>query len=366
MHDAAPGFSLQEHVTLAPYTTFGIGGPARWFTSVATEAELERACAWAEAEQVPIFVLGGGSNILVSDDGWDGLVVRIALRGITSRDEEAGRRIFSVGAGENWDGFVSQAVAEGCAGIECLAGIPGTVGGTPVQNVGAYGQEVAQTVVRVRCFDREERVFREFSAEECGFSYRASRFNSGAERDRYIVTRVEFALQPGCAALLAYPDLQKHFAGRAAAPSLPEVAEAVRAIRAGKGMVIPPGALRERDPDTRSAGSFFKNPVVSEARFAEIAQSVAPANVPNWPAPASDGTTGRKLAAAWLLEQSGCHKGFSLDGAAISWRHTLALTNHSGTASAGEILALREAVRRRVHERFGVELEMEPIFVGRP
>lgn len=360
---------LQQHVPLAPFTTFGIGGPARWFLSVTTEAELAAACSWVRAQGVPLFVLGGGSNVLVSDGGFAGLVLHICLKGMDSR-KQAGKQVFSVAAGEDWDRFVTNAVAHNCAGIECLAGIPGTVGGTPVQNVGAYGQEVAQTIAGVRCFDRETEVFLDLDPPECGFAYRSSRFNTGADRGRFIVTHVYFRLTPGGAPSLAYADLRQYFSQQhpvIAAPSLTQVADAVRAIRARKGMVVGPEPLLERDPDTRSAGSFFKNPVVPVTVYETIAASVAPLPVPAYPAPdAADGGAQRKLAAAWLLEQAGFPKGFRLGAAAISNRHTLALTNWSGHATAEELLALRDLLVAGVLERFGVVLEPEPVFLSDP
>ena len=329
---APVSFRLRENVPLAPFTTFGIGGPARWFASVTTEEEIAEACAWAAASSLPIFVLGGGSNVLVADSGFPGLVVHIALRGVSERAERA-KRVFRAAAGEDWDALVTRTVEAGCAGMECLAGIPGTVGGTPVQNVGAYGQEVSQTIVSVRCFDRINFMFNEFSGTACGFGYRTSRFNQLPDRGRYIVTSVEFALEPGGTPSLAYADLQRAFAGRAEAPSLAEVAHAVREIRRAKGMVIDVRRpLLARDPDTRSAGSFFKNPVAPDSFFRTIEASVAPARTPG--------------------------------GAALSGKHTLALTKHSGHASAAEIAQLRDAVVQGVEARFGVRLEPEPVPVG--
>ncbi len=348
-------FTLWENVPLAPWTTFGIGGPARWFAEVRTEAELAGACGWADARGIRVFVLGGGSNILVSDSGFDGLVIRIGLRGVV--EEDGG--VFRVAAGEDWDALVARTVDRNCAGMECLAGIPGSVGGTPVQNVGAYGQEVAQTIASVRCFDRHTGMFKQFTNAECGFRYRASRFNTEPDAGRYIVTEVAFKLTPGGAPALGYADLQRRFAGREDTPSLREVAEAVRAIRRGKGMVadtcVP---LAERDPDTRSAGSFFKNPVVSGAAW----ERVAMANPPSWPA--YEGA--HKLPAAWLLEQAGFPRGYALGGAGVSTKHTLALCNRTGRASAREVLALRDTLQRGVEERFGIRLEPEPILVGTP
>ena len=361
---APQGFSLRENVSLAPYTTFGIGGPARWFASVASEAELAGACAWAERRRLPLFVLGGGSNVLVADAGFDGLVLQVALRGVHTWDE-AGKRIFSVGAGEDWDSLVTETVEAGCAGMECLAGIPGMVGGTPVQNVGAYGQDVAQTITAVRCYDRQACAFVTFPSAACGFSYRQSRFNTGPDRGRYLVTRVDFSLTPDGPPRLDYADLVRFFEGRTTPPSLAEAAGAVRRIRQAKGMVIEGGPLPLRDPDTRSAGSFFKNPVVSETGYQAVAASVFPAPVPSYPAPPdAEGRPRRKLPAAWLLEQAGFRKGFRLGGAAVSSRHTLALTNRSGQATAAEVLRLRDLIVKGVGERFGVQLEPEPVFVG--
>ncbi len=358
---------LQEEIPLAPYTTFGIGGPARWFASITNEGELAAACAWAALKQVPVFILGGGSNVLVADGGFPGLVLHISLLGIAEMDA-AGKRRFTVAAGEDWDAFVSRTVEQDCAGLECLAGIPGTVGGTPVQNVGAYGQEVSQTIAEVRCYDRQAGTFVTFPAAMCGFAYRTSRFNTLPDRGRYIVTQVVFTLEPGGMPSLAYVDLQRHFAHRATLPSLAEVAEAVRSIRRLKGMVLGSACGNgspSRDPDTRSAGSFFKNPIVSEAAYQAIAAGMAPVSVPSYPAPpVADGTAQRKLPAAWLLEQAGFNKGFQLGGAAVSSKHTLALTNRSGQASAAEILALRDTLVAGVRERFAVELEPEPVFVG--
>jgi UDP-N-acetylmuramate dehydrogenase len=357
---AAPAqLALQEHVPLAPYTTFGIGGPARWFAPITAEEQLPAACAWAAEQGLPIFILGGGSNLLVADAGFRGLVLHIALRGVES--EATG--LFRVAAGEGWDRFVDTAVAQNCAGIECLAGIPGTVGGTPVQNVGAYGQEVSQTITRVRCFDRQSGQFVEMNSDACAFFYRSSRFNTGADRGRFVVTRVDFQLRPAEEPNLAYSDLKQYFLNVPQLPKLQDVARAVREIRARKGMVIAETALADRDPDTRSAGSFFKNPVVPSTVYEAIACEFP--SVPTYPAPdAPDGTAQRKLAAAWLLEQAGFAKGFALGRAAVSSKHTLALTNHSGDAKAADILALRDRLVDGVRERFGIVLVPEPIFLG--
>lgn len=344
---------VKENEPLAPLTTLGVGGPARWFAEATNEAEIAEAAASAARRGVPLFVLGGGSNLLVSDAGFDGLVLRVCLRGIAA--ENAGSdRVYRAAAGEDWDAFVTRAIAEDCAGIECLAGIPGTVGGTPVQNVGAYGQEVASVIERVRAFDLRSSEFIEFTACECGFSYRRSRFNS-KDRGRFVVTRVDYRLHRGGGPTIAYPDLKRALSERGTAagdPTLAEVANAVRRIRQSKGML-----LVEDDPDCRSAGSFFKNPVLTAERFGEIAaRGAVPPSFPAGPGMV-------KLPAAWLIEQAGFAKGYSLGAAGISIRHTLALVNR-GSATAAEILALARQISARVEARFGIRLEMEPVLIG--
>jgi UDP-N-acetylmuramate dehydrogenase len=349
---------IEENKPLAPFTTFGIGGPARWFVEAASEEEIAEAAGWAAERGVPLFVLGGGSNLLVSDSGFDGLVLRVALHGISEQvaTTPSGQTIYQAAAGEDWDPFVERTTQAGCAGIECLAGIPGTVGGTPVQNVGAYGQEVASAIERVRAFDLQSRTFVEFAAAECGFAYRRSRFNS-EDRGRYIVTRVDYRLTPGGAPTVRYADLQRALA-ESGEPSLAEVAAAVRRVRQSKGMLLVDG-----DPDCRSAGSFFKNPVVNEEQLRRIA-AVSAKEPPRFPAGAGAENLGCvKVPAAWLIEQSGFAKGYTLGAAAISSRHTLALVN-LGAASAADVLALAGEITTAVEERFGIRLEMEPVLVG--
>jgi len=344
---------VKENEPLAPLTTLGVGGPARWFAEATSEAEIAEAAAWTRERGVPMLVLGGGSNVLVSDAGFDGLVLHVHLRGIESEDA-GGDRVYRVAAGKDWDAFVSVAVAENCAGIECLAGIPGTVGGTPVQNVGAYGQEVASVIERVRAFDLTVRKFIELTAAECGFSYRRSRFNS-SDRGRFVVTRVDYRLRRGGAATVAYPDLKRALGdcgAFASEPGLTDVANTVRRIRQSKGML-----LVEGDPDCRSAGSFFKNPIIPVEQFGEIAARGA--TPPSFPA--GPGTV--KLPAAWLIEQAGFAKGYGDGAVGISTRHTLALVNR-GSATAAEIVALAREISGRVERRFGIRLEMEPVLVG--
>ena len=344
---------IEENKPLAPFTTFGIGGPARWFVEAESEEEIAETAAWAGERGVALFVLGGGSNLLISDAGFDGLVLRVGLRGIAQADapEHPGQTVYRAAAGEDWDGFVERTVQDNCAGVECLAGIPGTVGGTPVQNVGAYGQEVASAIDRVRAFDLQEHRFLEFSAAECGFSYRRSRFNS-ADRGRYVVTRVDYRLTPGGAPTLRYADLQRAFS-EGEQPSLAAVTAVVRRVRQSKGMLIVEG-----EPDCRSAGSFFKNPVVTEEQVRQIA-AVGAKEPPRFPA----GPGQVKLPAAWLIEQAGFAKGYTLGAAAVSSRHTLALVNLGG-AGAADVLALAGQITAAVEARFGIRLEMEPVLVG--
>lgn len=350
---------LEENKPLAPFTTFGIGGPARWFVEAATEDEIVEAAEWAREKGTKLFVLGGGSNLLVSDAGFDGLVLRIGLKGISSDPAENDfEKIYHAAAGEEWEHCVQQTIEDSCSGLECLAGIPGTVGGTPVQNVGAYGQEVAPVIHRVRAYDRSERVFVEFTAAECDFSYRRSRFNT-RDRGRYIVTRVDFRLTPDGAPTVRYADLQRALDGNEN-PTLTDVAAAVRRVRQSKGMLLVDG-----DPDCRSAGSFFKNPLVTEEQFAVIAAQTA-TTPPCFPA-GPEAEPGRvKVPAAWLIEQAGFSKGYTLGNAAISSKHTLALVNRGGSvdATAAEILALADRIAKTVEARFQVQLQREPVLLG--
>lgn len=328
-------------------TTFGIGGPARWLAEADSEDALVEAVAFARERSLPLFVLGGGSNVLASDEGFPGVVVRVALRGV-----EQNANHFRAAAGEDWDAFVSRAVANGFGGVECLAGIPGTVGGTPVQNVGAYGQEVSDTIVTVRVLDLKSLAFSELPAEACAFSYRRSIFNT-SQQQRFIVTRVEYRLRSGAFPIISYPDLKRRFEGRADRPSLEEAAAAVREIRHAKGMLIVPG-----EADCRSAGSFFKNPVVAESRY-EAVTTLASSPVPHFAAPRGF----VKIPAAWLLEECGFHKGYVMGNAGISSRHTLALINRGG-ATAKEIVALRDQIIAGVEAKFGIRLEPEPVWLG--
>jgi UDP-N-acetylmuramate dehydrogenase len=346
---------IQQNVELAPLTTFGIGGPAKWFVDAETESDVIEAANWARAQDVPLFVMGGGSNLLVSDAGFDGLVLHVAIRGVEMRrSAQQAECIFRGAAGENWDGVVQRTIDENCAGIECLAGIPGDVGGTPVQNVGAYGQEVASTVVRVRCYDLRSGETVEMNAAECSFGYRRSRFNT-SDKGRYVILAVEYVLTHGGRPSLKYADLQREFPA-GSNPSLGQIADVVRRIRQAKGMLISEG-----DPDCRSAGSFFKNPVVGKEQAASIAR-IGGSEVPQFPA-APDQPGHVKISAAWLIAKAGFARGYQLGSAGISTKHTLALVNLGG-ATASEILALADQIHSAVLDQFSIDLQMEPVMLG--
>jgi UDP-N-acetylmuramate dehydrogenase len=348
---------LLENIPLAPLTTFKIGGPARYFVEASTIVELQEAVTFANSRSLPLFVLGGGSNLLVADEGWPGLVLKIAIQGIEQRSghDEDGKVLFDAGAGESWDKFVSRAVMARCAGVECLSGIPGSVGGTPVQNVGAYGQEVSETIASVQVLDLKDGQVRELCNEACGFGYRSSIFNT-SERGRFIVLRITYALTPGGSPRIAYADLKRHFEGRETSPDLAETREAVRHIRALKGMLIVPG-----DPDSQSAGSFFKNPVLTEDQHEALRQRAVARGLtlPSYPAL----ETRKKVSAAWLVERSGFARGFGSGQVGISSKHALAIVNRGG-ATAADVIAFEQQIQQRVEEIWGVHLEPEPVMVG--
>ncbi len=346
---------IREHVALGPYTTLGVGGPARFFAETATEPDVRQAVEWATERQLSLFILGGGSNLVISDSGWPGIVLKMSILGRNPLGPDNGREAVEYGAGEEWDRVVEQSVAANCSGMECLSGIPGTVGGTPVQNVGAYGQDVSETIVRVRAFDLQSGATVEFSNAECEFAYRSSRFNS-RNRGRYVILAVTFATHPGGAPRLEYADIKRYFETQPKPPTLANVREAVREIRHGKAML-----LVEGDADARSAGSFFKNPVIAAEHYQRIFAIAESRHLTLPKYPVGEGRV--KVPAAWLVEQAGFHKGFTFGTVGISSRHTLALVNRGG-ATATDVLALKDLVQKRVFDTFGVELQPEPVFVG--
>lgn len=324
-----------------------IGGEARFFVRAESEAEILAALEFAREKSLEVFVLGGGSNVLIADAGFDGLVMQIGLKGI-----EENEGLVTAAAGEDWDAFVAHCVGKDLAGLECLSGIPGFVGATPIQNVGAYGQEVAETITSVRVLDRETSKIKTMSNAECNFAYRSSIFNT-THKGKFIVLSVTFSLTENGAPSLRYADIKKYFDGNSKAPTLGEVRKAVIEIRARKSMVIDAA-----DPNSRSAGSFFKNPVVGVSQFDVIAAKFD-GDVPHFPA----GENQVKIPAAWLIEQSGFQKGYIKGNAGLSANHTLALINR-GSASAADILSLKQEIQDKVRATFGIDLHSEPIFIG--
>jgi UDP-N-acetylmuramate dehydrogenase len=322
---------ISHDVALASHTTLGLGGPARQLACVESTGELRDVVRGGDR----VLVLGDGSNLVVGDTGWDGVVVQLGWTDVAFSGD-----VVTVAAGASWDGFVAEMVGAGRAGIECLAGIPGRVGATPMQNVGAYGQEVADTITAVRALDRDTGELRVFSPSECGFAYRTSAFKGTA---RWIVTDVSFRLPIRDAAPIRYAELAKALGGDRA--PLAEIRHSVIALRRAKGMVVDPA-----DPDSRSAGSFFTNPIVDP--------SAAVAGAPQWPQP--DGRV--KLSAAWLIERAGFAKGTVSGNVGISTKHALALVNRGGATTA-ELLAFAAEIQRGVRAAFGVELVPEPVIV---
>ncbi|HMQ02641.1 MAG TPA: UDP-N-acetylmuramate dehydrogenase [Pyrinomonadaceae bacterium] len=348
---------IRENITLAPLTTLGIGGPARFFAEARSAGEVIDAIDFARARSVELFVLGEGSNIVIADAGFNGLVLRMAIPGICTVEDEKlvdtneDEIVLEVGAGENWDRFVGYCVDQALYGVECLSGIPGLVGAVPVQNVGAYGQEVSQTIVSAKAIDRgtgEPNIFRN---SECGFAYRTSVFNTHL-RDRFVITSVNFGLQRFGVPNISYRDLQAKCGETL--PSLAEVRRMVLEIRASKSMVIDPA-----DPNSLSVGSFFKNPILDEKDLSALQNVSCDGSVPHYVLP--DGKL--KIPAAWLIENAGFRKGHSRGNVGISSNHSLAIINRGG-ATAAEIIDLKREIQEAVNEKFGITLEPEPTFIG--
>lgn len=349
--DRPARFEPRERVTLAPLTTLGIGGPARWYAEAGTAAQVAGALAWAERRRVPLLILGGGSNVVIADQGFDGLVLRMAITGLDV-ETAAGGAIVRAGAGEVWDAVVASMVGRGLSGVECLSGIPGTVGGTPIQNVGAYGQEVCEVIDSVTAVDRSTGEIVELPRALCGFSYRSSRFKTH-DQGRFVVCGVRFQLgdRPP---RVTYPDLAADLAERGLdRPTLADVRDSVLAVRRRKGMVLDPA-----DRDTRSVGSFFTNPVVDlgvRDRIANTAGVLPPGF--------EVGGGQVKIPAAWLIERSGFRKGHADGAVGISSKHPLAIVNRDG-ATARDVLRLALRVKQAVIDWCGVWLRPEPVFVG--
>jgi UDP-N-acetylmuramate dehydrogenase len=356
----ADKLDVRSDVPLGPMCTLGVGGPTRHYLCADTVQDVQAGLAWAAERKRPVFVLGGGSNVVIADEGFDGLVLHVDLRGIEATPGDDGV-VLKAGAGEEWDPLVGLAVGKGWAGLECLSGIPGRVGATPIQNVGAYGQDVSATISSVDALDLATGEPVSFSNAECRFAYRDSRFKR-EDRGRYLIVAVTFRLEPGGRPAVRYAELERTLAaGGLSEPSLADVREAVVGIRRRKSMVIDPD-----DPNRRSVGSFFMNPIVPEAVRAQIqgtlraeGEAAAADSMPSWPA----GEGRAKLSAAWLIEQAGLRRGYRKGNVGISTNHTLAIVN-CGEGTAAEVVELAREIRGRVQDRFDVTLEPEPVFVN--
>jgi UDP-N-acetylmuramate dehydrogenase len=351
---------IRENVPLGPLTTLQVGGAAEYYLQATSLEDVEGGEGWAHAWDVPLLVLGGGSNVVLADEGFAGLVLHVDVHGVDTTPVDGGVEI-DVAAGEEWDDVVAMTVKNGWTGLECLSGIPGRVGATPIQNVGAYGQEVSETITHVRVIDRKERRLRSLSNEECGFGYRTSRLKR-EDRDRFVVLGVRFRLRAGARPEVKYADVVADLKGIGAwPPTVNQVRQSVLGIRRRKSMVLDPA-----DPNHRSVGSFFLNPVVKpevlesvRARLRSAGESEAAGQMPAFQA--ADGQF--KLSAAWLIEKAGFERGHERGRVGLSTNHALALVNRGG-ATASEVVALAAEVHARVHDRFGLNLEPEPALLG--
>jgi UDP-N-acetylmuramate dehydrogenase len=352
---------LQSNEPLSHHTTIGLGGPAKFFAVCKNLEQIHEYLRFAKVQRLPVQILGEGSNIIFPDEGFRGLVLRIALRGVKLQGNgdlvEA-----SVGAGELWDPFVELCIEHHLAGVECLSGIPGSVGATPIQNVGAYGQEISSTFVSLKALQRETLRVVEFSGKECGFAYRHSRFKSD-DADKYIITEVTFRLRKFGRPEIRYSELSTYIeshvdlaALESGQPALKAVRQAVLVLRRKKSMVI-----NRADPNSRSVGSFFVNPVLSPHEYHQLEERCKKGGISD-SIPVFPALTNVKIPAAWLVEKSGFHKGYRRGGVGISSNHALALVNYSG--STREILDLAAEIQARVFEKFQIRLEREPVVVN--
>ncbi len=346
--------NFEENVILKSFTSIQLGGRTRFFCRCASKEEIKGAFLYAGKEQIPVQILGAGSNTIFADTGFNGLVLRIELKGMqVSNDGEF--TLVEAGAGEQWDEFVSYCIKNDLAGVECLSGIPGMVGATPIQNVGAYGQDVGESIESVHIMNRltfEEQII---SGSECAFEYRQSRFKKN-DKDRFVILSVRFRLRKHGSPTLRYAELQKYFEAHSnAKPSLLEVRNAVLELRKKKSMILDPA-----DPFTRSVGSFFLNPVISAVQFDELlkdwTQKGNGSEIPIFKL-----KNGVKISAAWLVEKSGFHRGYKQNGVGVSDHHSLALVNYDGSTSA--LLDLAHDIQEKVFSLFGIHLEIEPIIV---
>lgn len=341
--------NIQHNIPLASFTTIKLGGNASQYVARTSNEDIIAALQYAKDHNLRIHVLGGGSNTIFADTGFDGLVIHIQTKGITTTESGT----LTANAGEGWDVVVQYAIANNLAGIECLSGIPGSCGATPFQNVGAYGQEVAETITRVDAIDRQTFEQISFTNADCQFAYRTSRFKT-TDRDRYIITSVTFRLTPNGAPSIKYPELAALVTETS---DLAAVRNAVLSLRKKKSMVVDP-----QDPNSVSCGSFFTNPIIPASQLTEIQNKTAE-KIPNYPAGnTDDGTPQVKLSAAWLVEHTGFVKGLRRGNVGISDNHSLALVNHGGTTQ--EILALAQEIQTEVQTKFGIALALEPIVIA--
>jgi UDP-N-acetylmuramate dehydrogenase len=361
--------TLSEHVPLAPLTTLGLGGPARWLAGCGSLEDLRAAFRFAQSRRLRTAVIGGGSNLIVPDEGFKGLAITMNIRGISAQ-QDGDEILVTAAAGEPWDEFVAHTVEQGWAGLECLSGIPGLAGATPIQNVGAYGQDVAETIAGVEVMDSKTLERRHLAPEACVFGYRTSAFKTGGLKN-VVVIGVTFRLRPGAAPALKYHELRRVVEASSGGRVMPGGAEGLRAVRQAvlllrrrKSMVVDPA-----DPHSRSVGSFFTNPVLTAEAFESATRhwkkSGSPEAIPSFPTTglAEGPEAGQvKVPAAWLIEHAGFAKGYREGNVGISANHALALVNYGGTTKA--LLALAGRIQDAVHARFGITLEREPVLLG--
>ncbi len=344
---------ISENIQLKDYTSIKLGGRAKFFCECKTESDLLGCLKYAESNNVRIQILGGGSNTIFSDYGFEGLVIKIDLKGIKIHNDFKDHVIIKAAAGEEWDDFVKYCIKNNFAGVECLSGIPGSVGATPIQNVGAYGQEVKDTIIFVKAIDKETYKPTMFSNEDCLFGYRTSRFKT-TDKGKYIVTEVMFKLKKDGKPEIKYPELEKYLKSKTEKVfSLDDVRNAVMELRKKKAMV-----LDENEPDSVSCGSFFVNPVLNKEEFDNFCAklNIEKDNIPNYLT-----ESGMKLSAAWLIENAGFVKGYTKNGAGISNKHSLALVNRGGTTK--DLLELAEEIQSKVFDKFGIMMVKEPVVI---
>ncbi len=353
---------IKSGVDISEYTTIGLGSVAKYFVSCRSVDEIRSAFQFAESERLPVQILGGGSNVIFPDDGFNGLVLKIDCKGVECVPDGEYTMVRAA-AGEVWDDLVKLCVGKDLAGVECLSGIPGSVGATPIQNVGAYGQEVKDTIISVKALDRKSLELVEFTSADCEFGYRKSRFKT-RDKDCFVIVEVAYRLRNSGMPTIRYEELREHIRVNGieqgtrnterGSVGLQEVRDAVLALRRRKSMVVDPD-----DPNSRSVGSFFVNPILSENEHKNFIEKLSLNGIKS--APSYKDAAGTKLSAAWLIENSGFHKGYGRNGVGISPNHALALVNYSGTAEA--ILSLASDIEGAVREKFGVQLEREAVVV---